>query len=121
MQWLAKFNPEKRLFYLSLISADPEGPGLCSLALTLLSFLLFLSTLPLSLCMCIKVSMWHRELMSYLLLSFVVRSLASQRKWRSVKGTLARNPTSSLAVPYCQACFLPCREEKENVEKTRTT
>ena len=37
------------------IVADPEGPGICSLFLTAVSFLLFLATLPLSLFMCVKV------------------------------------------------------------------
>ena len=37
------------------IIADPEGPGICSLFLTAVSFLLFLATLPLSLFMCVKV------------------------------------------------------------------
>ncbi len=36
--------------------ADPEGPGVCALILTSFSFLLFLVTLPFSLCMCMKVS-----------------------------------------------------------------
>jgi len=35
--------------------ADPEGPGLCALLLTAVSFILFLATLPFSLCMCVKV------------------------------------------------------------------
>jgi len=35
--------------------ADPEGPGLASLLLTLFSFLIFLATLPVSLFLCIKV------------------------------------------------------------------
>ena len=37
------------------IVADPEGPGICSLFLTAVSFLFFLATLPLSLFMCVKV------------------------------------------------------------------
>ena len=41
--------------YKTSFVADPEGPGICSLFLTAASFLLFLATLPLSLCMCVKV------------------------------------------------------------------
>merc|ERR1719481_1598353 len=37
------------------IEADPEGPGLCALLLTFCSFIMVLSTLPFSLCLCIKV------------------------------------------------------------------
>ncbi|XP_071747011.1 band 7 protein AGAP004871 isoform X4 [Lepeophtheirus salmonis] len=37
------------------LSADPEGPGCCALLLALVSVLLIIATLPLSLCMCIKV------------------------------------------------------------------
>jgi len=37
------------------VTADPEGPGCCALLLSLLSLFLVLSTLPLSLCVCIKV------------------------------------------------------------------
>jgi len=37
------------------LSADPEGPGCCALLLALVSILLIVSTLPFSLCMCIKV------------------------------------------------------------------
>merc|ERR1719188_2589340 len=35
--------------------ADPEGPGLCALLLTLAAGLLLVATLPLSLCTCVKV------------------------------------------------------------------
>ena len=41
--------------YKASFVAEPEGPGICSLFLTAVSFLLFLATLPLSLCMCVKV------------------------------------------------------------------
>jgi hypothetical protein len=38
-----------------LITADPEGPGLCAMFLTLVSFVLVLVTLPFSLCVTVKV------------------------------------------------------------------
>ena len=44
------------------IPADPEGPGVVSFILTGFSFLLFLATLPLSLCMCIKVDISGRKI-----------------------------------------------------------
>ncbi len=37
-------------------TADPEGPGVCAMILTLLSFLLVLVTMPFSLCVTIKVN-----------------------------------------------------------------
>jgi len=37
------------------VGADPEGPGVCALFLTAVSFILFLVTLPFSLCTCVKV------------------------------------------------------------------
>ena len=40
-----------------IISADPEGPGICAMFLTLVSFLLVLVTLPFSLCVTVKVSL----------------------------------------------------------------
>ena len=39
------------------VSADPEGPGICAMFLTLVSFLLVLVTLPFSLCVTVKVSL----------------------------------------------------------------
>lgn len=36
-------------------TVNPEGPGCCSLIITLLSYLLVIVTMPLSLCFCIKV------------------------------------------------------------------
>lgn len=39
------------------LEADPEGPGCCALLLSLLSLLLVLTTMPFSLCLCIKVAM----------------------------------------------------------------
>ena len=56
---------------INLFSEDPEGPGICSLFLTAVSFLLFLATLPFSLCMCVKVitllllMMWMRMMWSH--------------------------------------------------------
>ncbi|CAB4069868.1 STOM [Lepeophtheirus salmonis] len=44
---VAKNNPRD--------NSDPEGPGCCALLLALVSVLLIIATLPLSLCMCIKV------------------------------------------------------------------
>ena len=38
-----------------LLPVDPPGPGLCALLLSLLSLLLVAVTLPISLCLCIKV------------------------------------------------------------------
>ena len=38
-----------------IIAADPEGPGVCAMLLTMLSFLLVLVTMPFSLCATIKV------------------------------------------------------------------
>ncbi|XP_040577503.1 band 7 protein AGAP004871 isoform X2 [Lepeophtheirus salmonis] len=38
-----------------LAHADPEGPGLCAMLLTLVSFLLVLITMPFSLCVTVKV------------------------------------------------------------------
>lgn len=40
---------------LFFFSADPEGPGLCAMFLTLVSFVLVLVTLPFSLCVTVKV------------------------------------------------------------------
>lgn len=40
---------------MSIQNSDPEGPGCCSLIITLLSYLLVIVTMPLSLCFCIKV------------------------------------------------------------------
>ena len=42
-------------FFLSLFSADPEGPGICAMFLTLVSLMLVLVTLPFSLCVTVKV------------------------------------------------------------------
>ena len=39
----------------SLFPADPEGPGVCAMFLTLVSFVLVLVTLPFSLCVTVKV------------------------------------------------------------------
>ena len=42
--------------YVSIFfSADPEGPGICAMFLTLVSFVLVLVTLPFSLCVTVKV------------------------------------------------------------------
>lgn len=41
--------------YKDPLETDPEGPGCCSLIITLLSYLLVIVTMPLSLCFCIKV------------------------------------------------------------------
>ena len=38
-----------------LVPADPTGPGCCSLLLAMLSLLVVLVSLPISLCLCIKV------------------------------------------------------------------
>ena len=38
------------------LEADPEGPGCCALLLSLLSLLLVITTMPFSLCLCIKVA-----------------------------------------------------------------
>ena len=43
-------------FSFSLIPADPEGPGLCAMLLTIFSFFLVLVTMPFSLCVTVKVS-----------------------------------------------------------------
>ena len=40
---------------LFFLSADPEGPGICAMFLTLVSFVLVLVTLPFSLCVTVKV------------------------------------------------------------------
>ncbi|XP_023347489.1 mechanosensory protein 2 isoform X3 [Eurytemora carolleeae] len=37
------------------VNPDPEGPGCCALLLALLSLILIIATMPISLCMCIKV------------------------------------------------------------------
>ena len=42
-------------FSLFLFSADPEGPGICAMFLTLVSLMLVLVTLPFSLCVTVKV------------------------------------------------------------------
>ena len=42
-------------FSLSFFSADPEGPGICAMFLTLVSLMLVLVTLPFSLCVTVKV------------------------------------------------------------------
>jgi len=39
----------------TLLSADPEGPGICAMFLTMVSFVLVLVTLPFSLCVTVKV------------------------------------------------------------------
>ncbi len=39
-------------------AADPEGPGICATILTLVSFVLVLVTLPLSLCVTVKVNIF---------------------------------------------------------------
>jgi hypothetical protein len=41
---------------ISSLSADPDGPGLCAMLITLFAALLLVATLPFSLCTCIKVS-----------------------------------------------------------------
>jgi len=41
--------------YTLITNADPEGPGICAMFLTLVSFLLVLVTLPFSLCVTVKV------------------------------------------------------------------
>ena len=37
-------------------AADPEGPGVCAMLLTMLAFVLVLVTMPFSLCVTVKVS-----------------------------------------------------------------
>ena len=54
------------LLKFTIISADPEGPGLCALFLTAVSFILFLVTLPFSLCTCVKVSSCYLTIFIYL-------------------------------------------------------
>ena len=44
-----------RLSLFCFLSADPEGPGVCATILTLVSFVLVLVTMPLSLCVTVKV------------------------------------------------------------------
>ena len=43
------------IFFRLVFSADPEGPGICAMFLTLVSFVLVLVTLPFSLCVTVKV------------------------------------------------------------------
>ena len=38
------------------LAADPEGPGVCAMLLTMLAFVLVLVTMPFSLCVTVKVS-----------------------------------------------------------------
>ena len=41
--------------HIDFFSADPEGPGICAMFLTMVSFVLVLVTLPFSLCVTVKV------------------------------------------------------------------
>ena len=43
-------------FLPSFFAADEEGPGICATILTFVSFVLVLVTMPLSLCVTVKVS-----------------------------------------------------------------
>lgn len=51
------FTKREKILTLSflVLSADPEGPGICAMLLTMLSFILVLVTMPFSLCVTVKV------------------------------------------------------------------
>ncbi|XP_023347488.1 band 7 protein AGAP004871 isoform X2 [Eurytemora carolleeae] len=51
----AKSDSRIRRSSIYQVATDPEGPGCCALLLALLSLILIIATMPISLCMCIKV------------------------------------------------------------------
>ena len=84
--WLFLFSLALRFMHLPF-PADPEGPGLCAMLLTIFSFILVLVTMPFSLCVTVKVSelifILPRQKMSFTFFAF---ALHYSRWYKNTKG-----------------------------------